>query len=109
LSGSFVVEQADLSVLGGIAGTFTGSGKFSGPLRKIACSGIVDVPQFRVAGRTHSAHVSATFRATVNGLNGDTKLDQVEAWLNRTLIKSEGTIAADGQRPGKTAALHLFV
>lgn len=109
LSGSFVVEQADLSVLGGIAGTFTGSGRFRGPLRQIACSGILDLPQFRVAGNTHSVPLSATFRADVNGLNGDTKLEQVEIRLDRTLIRSEGAIVADGKRPGKAATLHLSV
>lgn len=76
LAGSFMVEQADLSVLGGIAGTFTGSGKFRGPLRQITCSGIVDLPQFRLAGNTHAVPLSARFRADVNGLNGDTKLNK---------------------------------
>lgn len=109
LAGSFVVEHANLSVLGGIAGTVAGSGRFRGPLRNIACSGTVNASQFRMAGNTHAVPLSATFRAEVNGLNGDTKLEQVEIRLDRTLIRSEGAIVADGQRPGKAATLHLSV
>ncbi len=109
LTGSFAVEQGDLSVLGGIAGTFTGSGKFGGPLRQVACSGIIDVPQFRVEDNPHSTHLSTPFRATVNGLNGDTTLDRLESRLNHTLIEAAGEIKADATRTGKAALLHISV
>ena len=110
LSGSFVVERADLGVLNGIRGTFTGSGRFRGPLQQVECGGTLDVPQFQVgAAGSNSAHLSATFQVTVNGLNGDTKLDHVESRLNRTLIESDGTVMSDGERPGKAAVLHFLV
>ena len=109
LDGSFTIDQADLSALGGIAGDFTGKVRFRGPLRQIACDGSVDVPRFRVLGHDHSAHLFATFQSTVNGLNGDTTLDRVQAKLNNTLLQSEGEIKEDANKPGKAASLHVSV
>jgi AsmA-like C-terminal region len=109
LSGSFNIVQGDLSGLGGIAGNFTGKGSFRGPLDNIACTGTVDVPQFGINGSNRSAYLATTFHVTVNGLNGDTTLDQVESQLSRTVIHSQGTIEADPQRPGKDASLRLSV
>lgn len=109
LSGSFAVERGDLSSFGGIAGVFTGSGKFKGPLRQVACSGMLDIPQFRVGGNPHSTDLSATFRVTINGLNGDTTLDRLQSRLNHTLIEAAGQVEADRARPGKAASLHLSV
>ncbi len=107
LAGSFVMEQADLSVLGGVAGILTANGGFRGPLRHIACSGTLDVPQFRVEGHDHSAHLWTTFRTVVDGLNGDIVLNDVESRLANTRIECQGTVQTDSQRPGKAARLHL--
>ncbi len=109
LSGSFLLARADLSVLGGMAGIITGNGRFGGPLRQVACSGTLDVPQFRVRDNLHSTDLSATFRATVNGLNGDTTLERLDSRLSQTIIKAQGTVKADATRPGKAASLRLSV
>ena len=109
LAGSFVTEQADLGVLGGVAGMLTAHGGFRGPLRQIACSGALDIPQFRLMGHDHWAHLSTTFRTTVDGLDGNMTLNHVESRLNTTLIECEGKIQTDRQRPGKAAYLHLSV
>jgi hypothetical protein len=109
LSGSFAIDQADLGSLGGISGNLTGSGTFRGPLAHVGCTGRVDVPQFRVGGGIHSAHVVSRFRATVNGLNGDTRLEAVESQLNNTVVRSEGSVKADLNQPGKTASLTFYV
>jgi hypothetical protein len=45
----------------------------------------------------------------VNGLNGDTVLNDAESRLDRTVIKSQGEIKGDSQKPGKAAHLHLSV
>jgi AsmA-like protein len=109
VSGSFSIDQADLSVLGGIAGNLRGSGSFRGPLAHVACTGIAEVPEFRVNGGAHSEHLLSRFRASVNGLNGDTRLEKVESQLNSTVVESQGTIKSDVKRPGKTAALTFSV
>ena len=109
LSGSFVVDHGDLSSLGGVAGTFTGNGKFRGPLQQVTSTGYLDAPQFQVPDHSHTAQLSTKFHVTVNGLNGDTTLDHVESQLRNTLIETDGKIKAANDRPGKTASLRFSV
>ncbi|MFL6464956.1 MAG: AsmA-like C-terminal region-containing protein [Bryobacteraceae bacterium] len=109
LTGSFTFNRADLSTVGNIEGRLNAKGRFSGPLRHVACSGTVDVPQFGTSDGSHTLPLSTTFHATVNGLNGDTTLDDAESRLNRTVIKSQGEIKGDNQQAGKTAHLRLRV
>ncbi len=109
LSGSFQFKKADLGTLGGVEGGFNATGKFSGPLSQVACSGTINVPQFGTSAGSHTLPLLTTFRATVNGLNGDTTLDHVESRLNHTVIQSQGTVKEDSQHAGKTTSLRMSV
>jgi hypothetical protein len=109
LSGSFTFKQADLKTVGDIKGLLAARGKFDGSLSHVVCYGTVDVPHFGTLGGKHLLPLSATFKATVNGLNGDTTLDHAESRLDHTVVQSQGTIQGDGQHPGKAARLHLSV
>lgn len=107
LTGSFTFDQADLSTVGKLEGYLNAQGKFTGPLSRVACSGIISVPQFGTASGSHTLPLLTTFHATVNGLNGDTALNNAESRLNHTVIQSQGEIKGDRQQPGKTVHLHL--
>ena len=109
LTGSFTFNQADLSTVGDVKGLLNAQGKFNGLLGHVICNGRIEVPQFGTTNGSHVLPLSTTFQATVNGLNGDTVLNDVESRLNRTIIKVQGEIKGDGQQPGKTARLHLSV
>lgn len=109
ISGSFTFREADLKTVGDIKGRLAAVGKFNGPLHRVACYGRVDVPQFGTLGGTHMLPLSPIFKATVNGLNGDTALDNAESRLDRTVVHSQGIIQGDGQHTGKDARLHLSV
>jgi len=109
LTGSFTFNEADLSTVGNIEGRFNAQGEFTGSLSHVACSGVVNVPQFGTSNGSHTLPLLTTFHATVNGMNGDTVLNDVESRLNHTVIKSQGEIKGDRQHTGKTAHLHLSV
>ncbi len=109
ISGSFAIPHGDLASFGGVDGTLNASGRFTGPLNHILCTGTADVPDFRVSRSSHSVDLSTSFRASVNGLNGDTTIENAESHFNRTVIETQGAIKQDAQRPGKTAVLQLSV
>ncbi len=109
LSGTFDLRHADLNAIGGLGGLLDMQGKFAGPLNHIHCSGTADVPQLRASADAHEVHVSSTFAASVNGITGDTTLEQVDSHLNGTLVQSQGDVKQTSQETGKTASLRFSV
>lgn len=109
ISGSFSLPHADLSNFAGVHGALNASGRFAGPLRQVICNGSAAVPDFQVSESSHSVNLSTTFRASINGLNGDVVLENAKSHFNRTVIESQGCIKQDPQRAGKTASLRLSV
>ncbi len=109
LAGSFTFSQANLDTVGDMKGSFNAEGKFDGPLHRLSCYGHVEIPQFGTAQGRYTLPLSTIFHATVNGLNGDTVLNDVQSRLNRTVIRSQGEIKGKERQVGKTAHLHLIV
>ncbi|MDP8979094.1 MAG: AsmA-like C-terminal region-containing protein [Acidobacteriota bacterium] len=109
VAGRYVFQHADLGVYGGIAGTLTSKGKFSGLVDHIESEGDADVPNFHLSGTAHAVHVSTTFRAAVDATNGDTSLENVRSQFLRTTILSSGGVTGGPNQHGKTADLQLIV
>jgi hypothetical protein len=104
-SGSYAFDHANLGDFHGIAGILSSQGKFEGPLSHIAISGKTDIPDFEVRHSKHADRLQTTFDAAVNGLNGDTFLNRVDASFLRTAITFTGSIAGQPDREGKIANL----
>jgi hypothetical protein len=109
MTGFFALPHADLGSFGGIQGSLNAGGRFAGPLSRVVCSGSVEVPDFRISRSIHAVNLSTNFRASVNGLTGDTSLESAESHFNQTVIETQGVIRTDGQHPGKTAFLRLSI
>ncbi len=98
IRGSYSFEQADLATFRGIAGTLSSTGSFRGILRQARINGETSTPDFRLTrhGAIPPASVGlplwTRFSATVDGTNGNTVLDQVEATLGKTRIRASGRI-----------------
>ena len=92
----------------GISGTLQSRGDFRGVLRRIETQGTTDVPAFRVEGG-QTVHLTSSFNATVNGLNGDTVLDSVTARFRRTELALRGPIAGRDGQEGKTANFDVAI
>ena len=107
VAGEYSFQHADLGVYGGIAGTLGSSGKFEGRLDHVAVHGTTDTPDFAVTSSSHQVRLRTEFQATVDGTNGDTLLESVNANLWRTTIWSEGSIAGAEGGNGKTASIEL--
>jgi len=107
VSGEYKLEQADLSIYGGIAGMLSSTGKFSGNLGHIDVSGKTDTPDFEVKSGGHTVDLMTEYTAYVNGTNGDTFLRRVDAYFRNTHIVADGSVAKFENDKGKTARINL--
>ena len=107
ISGSYKLDQADLGVFSGIAGTLSGRGSFRGILQHIETEGTTDTPDFSVSRAGNPVHLVTQFHALVDGLNGDVALQQVTAHFGKTTIVSRGTVASTTDGQGKTVSLDM--
>jgi len=104
LDGDYQFEHADLGGFKGIAGMMTSTGHYQGTLRDVVVDGEADVPDFRLTHFGNALPLEARFHAKVDGTNGDTWLEPVEATLGRSHFWAEGQIvrvieASNGEPP----------
>jgi hypothetical protein len=113
VEGKYDFEHADLSSFKGIAGILNSTGQFKGTLRNIEVNGATDTPDFRLTHFGTALPLHTNFHALVDGTNGDTHLNQVEATLERSHFWVEGQIvrvaAAPGHAGGHDIDLNLNV
>lgn len=109
LYGSYTFEQANLSAFTGIAGTLISKGAFKGVLAKLSANGNVDIPDFKLTESEHSVDLSAAYQATVNALNGDVILHQVNTSILDTRVTATGSVAGKQGEKGKLTSIDLAV
>lgn len=103
LDGDYSFVHADLGTLKGIGGILSSTGHFEGTLGKIAVHGTTDVPDFRLDISDHPVALHTVFQASVDGTNGDTTLNQVDATLLHSGIHASGSVYRMGDaRTGVT-------
>jgi AsmA-like C-terminal region len=109
VSGTYKFTNANLAILEGILGTLSSSGQFQGTLAQIAVHGDSVVPDFEVQSSSHRVPLKTEFRAMVNGQTGDVRIENADAHLLRTLVRTEGQVT--GRKPGddKTITLEMAV
>jgi AsmA-like C-terminal region len=105
-SGNYVFEHADLGAFAAIGGTLSSTGKFSGTLEQMEVAGNTDVPNFEIDRSSgHAVHLKTEFAATVNGMDGDVKLELVNAEFGKTSLVARGNVADKAGTAGKTVTL----
>jgi hypothetical protein len=107
LLGDYKFEHADLGGFKGIAGILSSTGHYQGTLRDIVVDGETDTPDFRLTHFGTAVALHTNFHAKVDGTNGDTWLEPVEATLGGSHFWARGQIvhvapATDGR--GRTRA-----
>jgi AsmA-like C-terminal region len=109
VSGNYDFEKADLGVFPGIAGILTSKGNYQGVLEQIRVDGTTDIPDFRVALAGHPVDLSTTFHAMVDGTDGDTYLQPVEAHFGQTDLLAQVSVEGTKGVKGKTITLDVSV
>lgn len=107
VSGAYTFQNADLSVFPGIAGILSSQGTYQGELDEIEVDGTTDTPDFRVTRAGHALDLSTKFHAMVDGTDGDTYLQPVEAHFGQTTLVAQGSIEGTKGIKGKTVTLDV--
>lgn len=92
LDGTYTFDHADLATFKGIAGILASTGTFAGTLRDIVVDGEADVPDFRLPQFGNAMALHTRFHARVDGTDGDTWLDPVEATLGHSHFTTRGQV-----------------
>jgi|SRR5579864_192288 len=93
ISGTYVLQRADLGVFKSIRGEVSSHGEFSGNLTSINVAGNTDSPQFEVAESGHRFHLTTQFRGVVDLKNGDVTLPVVQARVGNTSFAANASVA----------------
>jgi hypothetical protein len=109
VSGSYTFENANLGVFKGISGILASRGKYGGTLDHIDVKGDTDTPDFTVRVSGHPVDLKTTFHSIVDGTNGDTLLQPVDAHFGHSTIHCEGGVVHDEGEHGKTVSLNIAV
>jgi hypothetical protein len=106
LGGRFSFAQADLSVFGGISGMLSSTGTFGGSLARIDVHGETQTPDFTIAVGGHPFPLHTVYHSIVDGMNGDTRLERIDADFLRSSLVARGAVI-DGPKgqPGRTVTL----
>jgi hypothetical protein len=92
IGGTYVFRNADLSTINGIGGILTSAGEFRGRLTGIEVEGHADVPDFSLDLGGRPVALASTFTAVVNGTDGSTTLNEVNAKILNTPLVAKGAI-----------------
>ncbi len=105
VGGTYSFHDADLSTLKGIGGILSSEGGYQGTLDKIVVDGKTDTPDFQVKISGHKIPLHTEFHAIVDGTDGDTYLQPVNAhFLHSSLIARGYVVRARGE-PGR----HIYL
>ncbi len=108
LEGSFNFAKADLSVFKGISGTLSSKGAFGGTLGELEASGATDTPDFTIAVGGHPFPLHVKYQALIDGTNGDTRLNVIDAWFLNSYLHAKGAVLdAPNGKHGRTVTLDV--
>ncbi len=101
VKGSYSFENADLGTFKGISGTLNSTGRYQGTLRNLTVDGMTETPNFALTSFGTAMPLHTDFHARVDGTNGDTWLEPVNATLGHSHFLAQGKIV---ELPGVAAA-----
>jgi hypothetical protein len=109
LAGSYTFRNADLGTIKGIGGMLESSGEFTGRLDRIAVNGTTKTPDFQLSMTGQPVALETRFEAVVDGTDGDTYLNRVDARFANTAITAKGAVTGTKGVKGRTVNLNVQV
>ena len=107
--GEYTFKSANLDTIKGIGGTLSSVGTYSGVLERIDVRGETDTPDFSIDIAAQPVPLKTRFHAIVDGTNGDTALERVEARLIETLIVARGAVVRTKDVKGRRISLDIAI
>jgi len=109
LKGEYAFKNANLDDIKGIGGTLSSVGTYSGMLGRVDVEGQTETPNFSIDIAGHQVPLQTRFKAIVDGTNGDTWLEHVDAKLARTTIVARGAVVRTRNVKGRRVSLDLQI
>jgi hypothetical protein len=109
VSGSYTFQNADLSIFKGIGGKLSSEGTYKGVLERIVVDGWTDTPDFSLKVSGQPVHLKTQFHAIVDGTDGDTYLEPVNAQFGQSSVVARGGVFGKPGVKGKTVSLDITV
>ncbi len=109
VTGDYSFTGADLGVFEPIAGNLSSTGHFKGKLNRIVVDGKADVPDFQLKFAGNRIPLKTRFHAIVDGTDGDTYLQPVQAMLGSSSLLCRGHVARNIDDAKKTIDLDVSV
>ena len=109
IRGEYSFRNADLNDIKGIAGTLSSVGQYRGTLERIEVDGQTETPNFSIDLANQPVPLFTRFKAIVDGTNGDTWLDRVDAKLGQSNIVASGAVVRDRDVKGRHVALDIQI
>ena len=107
LGGKYEFTHADLGTIKGIGGILSSIGEFAGQLDRIDVHGTTRTPDFSVDVGGQPVPLDTTFHAVVDGTNGDTYLQPVDAQFLQTKLTANGGVYGNKGIKGRTVQLDV--
>jgi len=107
--GEYTFKSANLDTIKGIGGTLSSVGTYSGVLERIEVKGETDTPDFSIDVAAQPVPLKTRFHAIVDGTNGDTALERVEARVIDTLIVARGAVIRTKDVKGRRITLDVAI
>jgi hypothetical protein len=109
IRGEYSFKNADLDDIKGIGGILSSVGQYRGTLERIEVDGQTETQDFSIDIANQPVPLFTRFKAIVDGTNGDTWLDRVEATLGESNILASGAIVRDRDIKGRHVALDIQI
>ena len=107
VNGNYLFQNADMNVIKGLGGTLSSSGTYRGVLERIEVEGTTEMSDFSLDLAGQVVALNSKFKAVVDGTNGDTILERVEAMLNKSVIVATGSVVRAEDVKGRHVALDV--
>ena len=109
IRGEYSFRNADLDDIKGISGVLSSVGQYRGTLERIEVDGQTETPDFSIDVANQPVPLLTRFKAIVDGTNGDTWLDRVDATLGQSNIVASGAIVRERDVKGRHIALDIRI
>ncbi|HKV28517.1 MAG TPA: AsmA-like C-terminal region-containing protein [Candidatus Acidoferrales bacterium] len=107
VKGIYTFSRADLATFKGISGLLSSQGMFSGVLDYVQVQGKTQTPDFMLTIGKHPTPLNTEFNAIVDGTNGNTILNYVDAQLSNSSLLCRGEVAKIPGDAGRTIVLDV--
>jgi hypothetical protein len=109
IRGEYSFKNANLDDIKGIGGILSSVGQYRGTLERIEVDGQTETPDFSIDIANQPVPLFTRFKAIVDGTNGDTWLDRVDATLGKSTIVASGAVVRDRDVKGRHVALDIQI